>query len=135
MIELNSFICGDCMDYLPQIPDKYFDLAVVDPPYFSGPEKRNCYGRTVSPIGVKRYYKPSAEWNIPDENYFKELAYTGIHIRKVCHGQNGEVTGFATYAGNMRLFPEREFAKAAMRSALKLFLLCWRIKIMSIPGN
>lgn len=62
------------MDYLPQFPDKYFDLAVVDPPYFSGPEKRNCYGRTVSPIGVKRYYKPSAEWNIPDENYFKELA-------------------------------------------------------------
>lgn len=27
MIELNSFICGDCMDYLPQFPDKYFDLA------------------------------------------------------------------------------------------------------------
>lgn len=27
MIELNSFICGDCMDYLPRFPDKYFDLA------------------------------------------------------------------------------------------------------------
>lgn len=33
MIELNSFICGDCMDYLPQFPDKYFDIAVVDPEY------------------------------------------------------------------------------------------------------
>lgn len=30
MVELNSFICGDCMDYIPQFPDKYFDLALVD---------------------------------------------------------------------------------------------------------
>lgn len=33
MVEMKSFICGDCMDYLPQFPDKYFDIAVVDPPY------------------------------------------------------------------------------------------------------
>lgn len=33
MIELNSFICGDCMDYLPEFPDNYFELAIVDPPY------------------------------------------------------------------------------------------------------
>ena len=28
-----GYYCGDCMDYLPQYPDEYFDLAVVDPPY------------------------------------------------------------------------------------------------------
>ena len=33
MIELNSFVCGDCMDYLLGFPDKYFELAIVDPPY------------------------------------------------------------------------------------------------------
>lgn len=33
MIEPNSFVCGDCMDYLPEYPDQYFDLAIVDPPY------------------------------------------------------------------------------------------------------
>lgn len=32
-IPLNGFIYGDCMDYLPDIPDDYFDLAIVDPPY------------------------------------------------------------------------------------------------------
>ena len=26
-------IHGDCMDYMKDIPDKYFDLAIVDPPY------------------------------------------------------------------------------------------------------
>ena len=24
---------GDCMELMKQYPDKYFDLAIVDPPY------------------------------------------------------------------------------------------------------
>ena len=31
--EWNSFINADCMEYLEQFPDDYFDLAIVDPPY------------------------------------------------------------------------------------------------------
>lgn len=27
----------DCFEYMRSLPDKAFDLAVVDPPYFSGP--------------------------------------------------------------------------------------------------
>lgn len=30
---MSEFILGDCMDYLPDYPDNYFDLAIVDPPY------------------------------------------------------------------------------------------------------
>lgn len=36
LVDLNSFICGDCMDYLPEFPDKYFDLSICDPPYGIG---------------------------------------------------------------------------------------------------
>lgn len=32
----NSFINADCMEYLKEFPDNYFDLAVVDPPYGGG---------------------------------------------------------------------------------------------------
>ena len=32
----STAINGDCMDIMRQYPDKYFDLAVVDPPYGSG---------------------------------------------------------------------------------------------------
>ena len=32
----STAINGDCMDVMRQYPDKYFDLAVVDPPYGSG---------------------------------------------------------------------------------------------------
>ena len=27
---------GDCLDVMRKYPDKYFDLAVVDPPYGDG---------------------------------------------------------------------------------------------------
>lgn len=63
----------DYMDGMKEFPDKYFDIAVVDPPYFSGPEKRGFYGRRISPIGVQRVYQKSAEWTIPDKAYFDEL--------------------------------------------------------------
>lgn len=69
----------DCMDGMKEFPDKYFDLAIVDPPYFSGPEKQNYYGRTISPIGVQRYYKPSDEWDVPVKSYFVELERISKH--------------------------------------------------------
>lgn len=31
----------DCMEGMKHFPDKFFELAIVDPPYFSGPEKRH----------------------------------------------------------------------------------------------
>lgn len=72
-IKLNKLYNIDCMDLMAQCPDNYFELAIVDPPYFSGPEKRGYYGRKVSPIGVKRVYHKSDNWEIPNERYFKEL--------------------------------------------------------------
>lgn len=64
---------GDCMKVLSQLPDKSFDLAIVDPPYFSGPERRQFYGRRVSSIGVKRVYEKSEAWQVPTAEYFDEL--------------------------------------------------------------
>lgn len=40
---------ADCMELLKEFPDNFFDLAIVDPPYFSGPERRQFYGSNVSP--------------------------------------------------------------------------------------
>lgn len=70
MFEMNSFICGDCMDYLPQFPDKYFDIAVVDPPY--GININNNIGRRK---GDKNSDYPKAYWdnNPPSADYFEEL--------------------------------------------------------------
>lgn len=63
----------DCLEGMRQFPDKYFDLAIVDPPYFSGPERREFYGRKVSPIGVNRLYEKMDNWTVPGPEYFEEL--------------------------------------------------------------
>lgn len=64
---------GDCMDLLKDFEDKTFDLAIVDPPYFSGPERRQFYGSKASKIGVNRLYAKSEKWNVPTAEYFDEL--------------------------------------------------------------
>ncbi len=63
----------DCMIGMKEFTDKYFDLAIVDPPYFSGPERKEFYGKENSHIGTKRHYKPLREWEIPGKEYFDEL--------------------------------------------------------------
>lgn len=63
----------DCMEGMRQFPDKYFPLAIVDPPYFNGPERRKFYGNKVSPIGVQRLYEQSDHWDVPGHEYFEEL--------------------------------------------------------------
>lgn len=70
---MNKFVHADCMDVMREYTDNYFDLAIVDPPYFSGPEKRKYYGRKISPIGVQRLYGQTSEWEVPGTEYFEEL--------------------------------------------------------------
>lgn len=73
MIKPNTLYNMDCMEGLKGIPDGCFDLAIVDPPHFSGPERREYYGREISPIGVKRLYRKSKRWEVPGQEYFDEL--------------------------------------------------------------
>lgn len=44
VFKLNHCYNVDCVPAMELFPDNYFDLAVVDPPYFSGPERRGFYG-------------------------------------------------------------------------------------------
>lgn len=70
----------DCMKYMRDLPDGYFDLAVVDPPYFSGPERRNYYGSSRSTQNVRRVeYGVSKAWRVPGRPYFKELLRVSRH--------------------------------------------------------
>ena len=79
MLELNQCYNMDCMKGMAQFPDGFFDLAVVDPPYFSGPERRGYYGSKVSKIGVHRDYPVSPVWEIPGRAYFDELHRVAKH--------------------------------------------------------
>jgi len=60
----------DCIEGMKQFPDKYFDLAIVDPPY--GININNNIGRRK---GDKKSNYPKAYWDntTPDKSYFDEL--------------------------------------------------------------
>lgn len=60
----------DCMDYMAQFPDKFFDLAVVDPPYGIG------VTRMTLGNGKNRVYRGTHQWDdaAPDASYFHELS-------------------------------------------------------------
>ncbi len=70
----------DRMVFLRRFPDNYFYLASDDPPYFSGPERRNFYGHSMPPINVKRIdYGITDKWEVPTAEYFNELIRVSQH--------------------------------------------------------
>jgi site-specific DNA-methyltransferase (adenine-specific) len=74
MAEVKSEVFNmDCMDGMKGYPDKYFDLAIVDPPFFKGVGKNGFYGGAKG--NHKTQYKDIEAWddNIPNGNYYNEL--------------------------------------------------------------
>lgn len=66
----------DCMAYMATLPDKAFDLAIVDPPY--GIDAANTFAGEERKSGQGASYKTAFEakdWDkgIPDKTYFDEL--------------------------------------------------------------
>ncbi len=68
-IESNVYNC-DCMELMARYPDKYFDLAVVDPPYGIGED-----GGKARTRGSKRTNGEKKGWDNerPNAEYFAEL--------------------------------------------------------------
>ena len=64
----------DCMEFMKDKPDNYYDLAIVDPPYGIKP---------TSNFGVKetvRFSEDDVNWDIiPDDSYFDELRRVSVN--------------------------------------------------------
>ena len=58
----------DCMDFMRNIPDNYYELAIVDPPYGIGMD-----GGNVGYKGSNNFKKKSWDNEIPNKEYFNEL--------------------------------------------------------------
>lgn len=130
MFELNKLYNIDCMEGMKEIPDKYFDLAIVDPPYFEGPNKRKHYGRAVNKLNIKKHqYTTIEDWSVPDENYFKELLR--VSKNQIVWGCNY----YEYYLGPGRIiwdkvngktdFSDCEIAYCSMHDSVRLFRYMW----------
>lgn len=115
---------------MARFPDKYFDLAVVDPPYFSGPERRSYYGSEVSTQKVRRVKYPVVEkWEVPGADYFHELER--VAKRYIVWGCNYFDYRFATgrivwdKCNGSSSFSDCEIAATNIHDSVRLYRYMW----------
>lgn len=134
----------DCMDYMRGLPDKAFDLAIADPPYFEGPNKpgfyRNGeYSSTLVPAGK---YGELKHWDVPGPAYFKELKRVSRH--QIIWGANHFADRFnASGSGwivwdkenGASSFADAELAFSSFDRAVRVFRYRWNGMIQGSHGK
>jgi len=80
LFELNKLYNMDCMEGMKQFPDKYFDLAIVDPPYGLG-NKTSQGGCNKNSLVKFKQSMSEKRWddNVPTDEYFEELFRVSKH--------------------------------------------------------
>jgi site-specific DNA-methyltransferase (adenine-specific) len=84
----------DCMAYMATLPDKAFDLAIVDPPYGIDAANMTMGKGSANDLGIHK----SKDWDkfIPPQKYFYELKR--VSKNQIIWGGNY----FLDYLGNTR---------------------------------
>ena len=80
-----NFYNQDCMEAMAGMPDKAFDLAIVDPPYGIGEDGSNNHTRGCL-CEAKRYPKKGWDNQAPSVGYFKELGR--VSLNQIIWGAN-----------------------------------------------
>lgn len=74
----SSAFLMDCIEGMKQYPDKYFDLAVVDPPYGIGEDVEKNHSRSKQ-AKAKEYTPKNWDKEPPPIEYFNELKRISKH--------------------------------------------------------
>lgn len=123
-----------CMEYMATVPDKYFELAIVDPPYFEGPNKpgfyRNGeYSATMVPAGK---YSQLKHWEVPGADYFIELER--VSKNQIIWGANHFSSRFYSSSpgwivwnkdNGASTFADAELAYSSFNRAVRVFTYVW----------
>lgn len=127
-----GFYNMDCMDGMKEFPDKYFELAIVDPPYGIGESggKNKTRGKLAVSKSYKDYY--GNDKKSPGKSYFSELIRVSknqiifganhfiskipfdSHCWIVWDKENGETD-----------FADCELAWTSFKSAVRIFRFRW----------
>jgi len=113
----------DCMEYMATLPDKAFDLAVVDPPYGNNTDVMNLdNGKSHA---AKRTLNKEYENIAPKPEYFLELKRVSKH--QIIWGANwfGIKGGYLCWNKNGTAFGEAELAYCSMFNSVRLIEITW----------
>lgn len=87
MVELLNI---DCIEYMKDIPDKFFDLAIVDPPYgigeHGGKLRGGIQGRKKGFKEIIRYENKGWDNKTPTDKFFLELKR--VSVNQIIWGAN-----------------------------------------------
>lgn len=130
--DLNNFYNEDCLEAMKKIPDKYFDLAIVDPPY-----------QNKDALGIKNGNSHNAnrkEYHLfdnikPNEEYFKELKR--VSKNQIIWGGNyfGLIGGAIVWNKNGTVFGEAELAICSTHNSVRIFEFTWNGMIQGDMKN
>lgn len=128
--KMNGFYNVDCMDLMKEIPDKYFDLAIVDPPYGIGVD-----GRIGGGVLAKKSSFEKKGWDTksPDEDYFKELMR--VSKNQIIWGANHFISKIPFDSScwivwdkdnGQNDFADCELAYTSFKTAVRKFVFRWQ---------
>jgi site-specific DNA-methyltransferase (adenine-specific) len=133
-----KLIRGDCMDVMKNYPDNYFDLAIVDPPYWIGEDgsKNVTRGKTVfgKAKAEAKNYKSFAGFDNepPSIEYFKELFRVSKNqiiwganhfMQNICLGSSCWVVWDKD--NGLSDFADCELAYTSFKTAVRKFKFTW----------
>ena len=124
-----KIIHGDCMDAMKNTPDKFYNLAICDPPYGIGEDgaKNHYRGQLAKPT---LYIAKSWDRNIPPKTYFDELLR--VSKNQIIWGGNFFID-FLTSTSCMIVwdkinsgdFADCELAWTSFKAAVRKFSFMW----------
>ena len=120
----------DCMEGIARYPDKYFDLAIVDPPYGIG-EDGGDKKRGTKSIKTPIYNKKNWDSEPPKIEYFNELLR--VSKNQIIFGANHFINNIPYNSScwivwdkdNTGDFADAELAYTSFKSAVRIFKFRW----------
>jgi site-specific DNA-methyltransferase (adenine-specific) len=131
----------DCMELMRDTPDKYYDIAIVDPPYGIGEDgsKNKSRGMGIGSVrkkalGKSKDYKAfeGNDLSSPDLEYFKELKR--ISVNQIIWGANHFISSIPFNSScwivwdkdnGLNDFADAELAYTSFKSAVRIFKYKW----------
>ena len=125
---LSTVYLMDCIEGMKQYPDKFFDLAVVDPPYGIGEDGKKNHSR-IRLATPKKYTPKNWDKKPPSKGYFNEL--TRVSKNQIIWGAN-HFLGYTSPCwlvwdkdnGNSD-FADCELAWTSFKTAVRKFKYRW----------
>jgi site-specific DNA-methyltransferase (adenine-specific) len=134
----------DCMEYMATLPDKAFDLAIVDPPY--GIDAAELFGGEIRKSGngcamKSAFEKKDWDASIPEREYFEQLER--VSKNRIIWGANYMTNHIPPSMGwivwdkdnGTTKFSDCELAFSSFESALRKFKYTWNGMIQGDMKN